>query len=114
MVAVKEIQTQDLSTKEKNRTKQEVIHKATVLAALGDHPGIRHLFGVCIKCAPYYLVLQRHAVEGRSITLTKATSTRMIANADKCIAILKETCETLTLLHSRGYLHHDLKGNNVI
>ena len=47
-VIVKVMNTKDSSSKEMERAKQEVIHEAQVIANLGDHPSIPHLFGVCI------------------------------------------------------------------
>ena len=91
-----------------------MIHEATVLSELGDHPGIPHLFGVCSEQAPFYLVLQRHAVEGRSVTLTKAVTEGIITDVSECVRILKQIGETLLFLHDKGYLHNDLKGNNVV
>ena len=31
-----------------------------------------------------------------------------------CANILKQTCEILMFIHERGFLHNDLKGNNVV
>ena len=113
-VVVKEIKTHDDSTKELERAKREVLNEAAVIAALGDHPGVPHLFGVCTEKPPYYLVLQHHAVEGRSITLSRAVSDGMISSNEECAIVLRKTCEALIHLHKNGYLHNDLKGNNVV
>ena len=113
-VVVKEMKVRDSSKKESDRAKQEVIHEASVLTDLGDHPGIPHLFGVCSLHAPFYLVLEELAVEGRSVTLSKAAATGLIADITECAAILKQTCEVLMFMHKKGYLHNDLKGNNVV
>lgn len=114
LVVVKEIKTKDSTKKELERAKHEVIHEATVLSELGDHPGIPHLFGVCSDKAPCYLVLQQHVVEGRSVTLTKAVAEGIITDVSECVRILKQIGETLLFLHDKGYLHSDLKGNNVV
>ena len=113
-VVVKEMKVKDSSKREIERAKQEVLNEASVLADLGDHPGIPHLFGVCSMQLPYYLVLQQHVVEGRSVTLSEAAATGMIADVNECAGILKQTCEVLLFVHRRGYLHNDLKGNNVV
>lgn len=113
-VLVKVMKTKDSSTKEMERAWQEIVHEAEVIADLGDHPGIPHLFGVCIEKAPFYLVLQQHTVEGNSLTLSKAVETGVIKNISECTKVLKQTCEALLYVHNRGYLHNDLKGNNVV
>ena len=113
-VIVKVMHTKDSSSKEMERAKQEVLHEAQVIANLGDHPSIPHLFGVCIDRAPFYLVLQRHAVKGVSVTLSKALTNGSISENSPCLKVLKGTCEALLYVHSQGYLHNDLKGNNVV
>ena len=111
---MKEIEKHDDSTKELERAKREVLNEAAVIAALGDHPGVPHLFGICIKKPPYHLVLQHHAVEGRSITLSQAVSDGMISSNKECAIVMRKTCEALLYLHKNGYLHNDPKGNNVV
>lgn len=113
-VVVKEIKMKETTREELERTKREVIHEATVISELGDHPGLPHLFGVCSDQAPFYLVLQHNTVEGRSMTLSKAVTTGVIGNSSKCCKILKETAEILLFLHTKGFLHNDLKGNNAL
>ena len=113
-VVVREIKVRDSSKKESERAKQDVVYEASVLAHLGDHPRIPHLFGVCSLHVPFYLVLEELAVEGHSVTLSKAAATGMIADVNECAAILKQTCEVLMFMHQEGYLHNDLKGNNVV
>ena len=91
-VVVKVMKARDSSNKELERAKQEVLHEASVLSDLGDHPGLPHLFGVCSEQPPFYLVLQHHAVEGRSVNLLKAAMTGMIANVSECVEICKQIC----------------------
>ena len=113
-VVVKEIKVKDSSKREIERAKREVLNEASVLADLGDHPGIHHLFGVCSLQAPFYLVLQHLAVEGSSVTLSKPAATGIIADVTECAEIRRQICEVLLFMHKRGYLHNDLKGNNVV
>ena len=70
-VTVKVMNTKDSLSKEMECAKQEVIHEAQVIANLGDHPCIPHLFGVCINRAPFYLVLQPSTIHlSQSVSLT--------------------------------------------
>lgn len=113
-VVVKVMKTNDDSFTEKTRAKREVLHEATVFSRLGDHPGVPHLFGVCTEKAPYYLVLEQHYFQGRSITVSEAVKSGVIADKEDCVKMLRNMCETLIFIHSQGYLHNDLKGNNVL
>lgn len=113
-VVVKEMNLKNSSKKETERAQQEVVHEATVLANLGDHPAIPHLFGVCSDRPPFYLVLQHHSVEGHSVTLSDAVARGIVASTHACVDILKKTCEVILYVHQKGYLHNDLKGNNVV
>ena len=38
----------------------------------------------------------------------------MIASVSKCVTFLKQTGEIVLSVHTKGYLHSDLKGNNVL
>ena len=40
-------------------------------------------------------------------------TTSVIANASECIKILKQTGEIVLFVHTKSYLHNDLKGDNV-
>ena len=95
-------------------SKRQTFLLGATIAALDDHPGVPHLFGVCTEKPPYYLVLQHHAVEGRSITLSRAISEGIISSNEECVVVMRKTCEALLHLHKNGYLHNDLKGNNVV
>ena len=38
----------------------------------------------------------------------------MISSNKECAVVMRKTCEALLHLHKNGYLHNDLKGNNVV
>ena len=44
------------------KTREEVWREASAITGIGDHWGIPLLFGVCTDRAPFYLVLQFHAL----------------------------------------------------
>lgn len=109
-VIVKEIKTKDSTKKELDRAKHEVIHEATTLSELGDHPGIPHLFGVCSDKAPFYLVLQQHVVEGCSVTLTKAVAEGIITDVSECVRILKQIGKLCCFFTTRAIYTMTSKG----
>lgn len=69
---------------------------------------------MCTEQAPHYLVLQFHALDSQSVTLSKAASESVIQAVVKCANISKQTCEVLMHIHARGFLHNNLKANNVV
>lgn len=111
-VVVKEITSG--MTNSPQQAREEVLREAAAITGIGDHWGIPHLFGVCTRQAPYCLVLQYHALHSQSVTLFKAASGGVLKDAVKCADILKQTCKVLMHIHARGYLHNDLKANNVV
>lgn len=111
-VVVKEIKSG--MTNSPQQAREEVLREAAAITGIGDHWGIPHLFGVCTRQVRYYLVLPYHALHSQSVTLFKAASGGVLKDAVKCADILKQTCEVLMHIHARGYLHNDLKANNVV
>ena len=97
-----------------NQTKEEVLREAAAIAGIGDHWRVPHLFCMCTEQAPHYLVLQFHALDSQCVTLLKAASEGVIHDVVKCANILKQTCEVPMHIYERGFLHNDLKTNNVV
>ena len=53
-------------------------------------------------------------LRSESVTLFKAASEKVIQDFAMCANILKQTCEILMFIHETGFLHNDLKSNNVV
>ncbi|XP_031553462.1 probable serine/threonine-protein kinase DDB_G0280717 [Actinia tenebrosa] len=117
-VVVKELQihSSDQETKEdaKKRTHNELLNEANIITKLGDHPGLPLLFGICSKSTPYRLVLQFHGNGCDSLTLLRALHSKLVAKKREWDAIMIKTAEALQHIHSVGFLHNDLKSNNVL
>ena len=71
------------------------------------------IFGVVTKSLPFCLVTQFHGVKETSLTLHQAANTNMLTPTS-CISIFKKICVALSQVHLKGYLHNDLKANNVV
>jgi serine/threonine protein kinase len=71
------------------------------------------LFGVQTKKAPYGSVLQFLGTKEQSLTLWRAAFKKKL-NIDQWLLVLDRVAEALQHIHSRGYLHNDLKANNVV
>ena len=95
------------------KTREEVWREASAITGIGDHWGIPLLFGVFTDRAPF-LVLQFQALRSKSVTLFKAASEKLFKMLPMCANILKQTYEILIFIHERGFLHNDLKSNNVV
>ena len=111
-VVVKQMKSKG-GKKEDARAKKEVIHEGSVINSLGDTEGIPLVFGVITKSTPMCLVMQFHGINGTSITLHQASESAIISKHE-CISIFKKLSEVLEHIHSKGYLHNDIKSNNVI
>ena len=103
----------DKSIKESERCKKEVIHEANVLNSLGDNEGLPLLLGVCTETEPYSLVIQFYGRGEESLTLHKAIKEKMLTKTSTVDTFVR-ICNTLEFIHTKGYLHNDLKTNNVL
>ena len=101
-------------TKEdKLRAKSNLIQEAEVITTQGDHEKLPMIIGVVTAQETFCLVTQFHSVSGKSITLYQAANTNMISISE-CIEIVVEICFALNHVHLRGFLHNDIKTNNVV
>jgi serine/threonine protein kinase len=112
-VVVKEMKERDGSASDRERCRREVLHEANILQSLGDHPGLPLLFGVCSDNVPYSIVLQFHGTETGNLTLLMAAKKKQF-NKAQTIVIFQEICQVLNYIHTKGFLHNDLKSNNVL
>ena len=62
---------------------------------------------------PYQLVLQFHGIDGICVTFNKATQSGVRDQLD-WVSIFKETAEALDFMHKKGFLHNDLKSDNIL
>ncbi len=61
----------------------------------------------------FALLLNFYGVNDQSITLHQVANTGKLTAHD-CIDIFLEICYALKHVHSRGYLHNDIKANIVV
>ena len=111
-VIVKQM-THNETSEDEERARRDLLHEAKVVSALGDHPHLPMIFGVDTKASPLCLVTQFHGVQHESVTLHQAADNNAVTKAN-CISIFKKICSVLDHVHSKGYLHNDIKGNNVV
>lgn len=105
--------THNETSEDEERARRDLLHEAKVVSALGDHPHLPMIFGVVTKASPLCLVTQFHGVQQESVTLHQAADNNAVTKAN-CMSIFKKICSVLDHVHSKGYLHNDIKGNNVV
>ena len=98
---------------DQERARKNLVHEAKVIIALGDQPNLPMILGVVTKSLPLCLVTQFHGVKEESVTLHQAANTKMLTLAH-CIDIFLKICPALGHVHLKGYLHNDIKANNVV
>ena len=98
------------------RVRKELIYEARIINKLGDHPGLPLLFGVCSKRAPFRLVMQFHGVKDRSSSFTISSALTKMAISAKTVwlDVIRKVAEVLIHIHNTGFVHNDIKGNNVV
>ena len=111
-VVVKKMIHRD-TEEDKLRAKREVIHEAEVLTALGDHDGLPMLIGITTANTPFCVLTQFHGVNERSVTLHQAAKNKIITPTE-CVHLFVKICSALEHVHWKGFLHNDIKSNNVV
>ena len=98
------------------RVRNELIYEARIINKLGDPPGLPLLFGVCSKRAPFRLVIQFHDVKDRSsaLTISSALTKMAISAVTVWLDVIRKVAEALLHVHNAGFVHNDIKGNNVV
>ncbi|XP_068735448.1 uncharacterized protein [Montipora capricornis] len=101
------------TAEDKLRAKRDLMHEAEVITALGDHERLPMILGVVTTQEPLCLVTQFHGINGTSGTLHHAAISNIITSPE-CCDIFVDICSALKYVHSRGFLHNDVKANNVV
>lgn len=101
------------TAEDKERAKRDLIHEAEVISALGDHRGLPMIVGVVTNKEPICLVTQFHGVKDSSVTLFQAANSNLLKPQSSSDLFI-EICYALQHVHSKGFLHNDIKANNVV
>lgn len=97
------------------RVREELKYEARIINKLGDHPGLPLLYGICSEQPPYRLVMQFHGEKDcSSLTIASALVKKTISDAATWITVIREVTDALDHVHRVGFLHNDVKSNNVV
>ena len=106
LVAVKEFKRNDL---------YEVQKEAGVVLELqkNHHLNLPIVLGVCTKETPYLMISQFYGKGNKSFSLRRAVE-RQIIEFEQLVSVFKQIVHGLQYIHETGWLHNDLKENNVL
>lgn len=108
VVLEKQLPTSDLKA---------VINEAKCMNIL-THPNIPQLLGVQVACKPYSLIMEFIGEDNKSSTvhqlLQESSPQGSPLLIGEWISVCVDIVKAVTHMHSKGYLHCDLKTNNVL
>ncbi|XP_064653235.1 uncharacterized protein LOC135503561 [Lineus longissimus] len=113
VVSVKQFKHLDLH---KRRVRYEVVKEAKVLLNLNASQHVPYLIGISVEDPPFVLVTSFHGISFKSSTLHSVMSrkTDIRCNPIDWIVVVKQICVGLGDIHNSGYLHNDLKTDNIL
>ena len=93
----------------------EIKKEAGVISDLQQqhHPNLPFILGVCVKERPYLMVTQFYGKAKKSFPLNKATERGVIQFVD-IEKVFKQIVDAIHCVHEAGWLHNDIKANNVL
>ena len=94
---------------------RQLLTEARILRVLGTHKYIPYCFGICTS--EHSIVMSFHAVSGIAINVHRAlykTPTEMTFDPLDWVNCLKDIVEALDFIHNKGYLHNDIKLDNIV
>ena len=111
-VAVKKIINEEISIKGQRNV---VLKEAKVMLNLRYSENLPSFVGVIIDAPPYCIVMDYCDFEGSSLSLWKLFKTkRFPLQIQEVHKILYSITDALIIIHRSGYLHNDLKMDNVV
>lgn len=91
-----------------------VLNKKNLTGGVLDFKGLPFLFGANVKKKPYLLVTEFYGIDGKCVTLENAVNGRLPLGIPKWANVLGKTSEALSYIHTKGFIHGDIKGNNIV
>ncbi len=98
--------------RENYTSKEDVIREATMMSKL-SHQNLPYLFGICTESTPFYLVSWFCGIDGQSFTVCDALG-RETSHSLPWFQLMEESSIALQYMHDSGYLHNDVKSDNLL
>ena len=67
-----------------------------------------------VQNKPYILVTEFYGIDGQCVTLANALKGRLTLNVLQWASVLGKIFEALSHIHSKGYIHGDIKSDNIV
>ena len=102
----------------KDVSKEEVINEASILSKL-SHRGLPYVLGIDLATTPFIMVTLFYGIDQKNTTLHElldSDSFDAVIKLDKsqALPIIAELSETLSYIHDKGFLHNDIKSDNIV
>lgn len=78
------------------------------------HPSLPLLIGIRVNIRPYLLVSQFHGGNDCAYTLASGIRSELLTTPQQWLEVLIDLTTALGFIHQKGWIHDDLKENNVV
>ena len=92
--------------------KQDVLREAKIMSRL-SHKYLPYLFGICSTLTAYCLVSHFCGIEREPVTILDALRKESSAKLP-WFSLMRESASALEYKHRSGYLHNDVKSDNLL
>lgn len=95
---------------------RRAIHEAKILLNLKSHQSLPTLLGVSVDARPVKIIMQFYGVESKSLTLHSLfkSECQLMLSVEQWQCVIKQIAEVINHVHNCGYIHNDIKTNNVV
>lgn len=91
----------------------ELLKEVRIMQTL-VHPNIPTVLGVQLENKPYSIIMEFVGKAGSSLTINKLLQNVYKLGKKEWIIISYTVADALNYMHKKGFLHCDLKGNNIV
>jgi len=95
---------------------REILHEEVMqdIQWIEHHSSLPLLIGISVNAKPCLLVSQFHGNNMSAYTLSTAIKSKLLAASSEWLDVLITLAQALGFIHQKGWVHDDLKENNVV